>query len=96
MGKAKMSKSRGNVANPFEAIQLFGLDTLRFFLMRVVREPEEHFRKTMYPRNNEPLAHEEKTILHTDPRKSRAIENPCAELVLPIPVSDLLDELYIR
>uniref|UniRef100_V5ES24 Probable methionine--tRNA ligase, mitochondrial n=1 Tax=Kalmanozyma brasiliensis (strain GHG001) TaxID=1365824 RepID=V5ES24_KALBG len=35
MGKAKMSKSRGNVANPFEAIQLFGLDTLRFFLMRV-------------------------------------------------------------
>ena len=35
MGKAKMSKSRGNVANPFEAIHMFGLDTLRFFLMRV-------------------------------------------------------------
>ncbi|SNX85618.1 probable METHIONYL-TRNA SYNTHETASE, mitochondrial [Melanopsichium pennsylvanicum] len=35
MGKAKMSKSRGNVANPFEAIDMFGLDTLRFFLMRV-------------------------------------------------------------
>lgn len=35
MGKAKMSKSRGNVANPFEAIDAFGLDALRFFLMRV-------------------------------------------------------------
>ncbi|CDU26141.1 probable METHIONYL-TRNA SYNTHETASE, mitochondrial [Sporisorium scitamineum] len=35
MNKAKMSKSRGNVANPFEAIDAFGLDTLRFFLMRV-------------------------------------------------------------
>ncbi|TKY87808.1 hypothetical protein EX895_003389 [Sporisorium graminicola] len=35
MNKSKMSKSRGNVANPFEAIDTFGLDTLRFFLMRV-------------------------------------------------------------
>lgn len=35
MNKAKMSKSRGNVANPFEAIATFGLDSLRFFLMRV-------------------------------------------------------------
>lgn len=35
MNKAKMSKSRGNVANPFEAISTFGLDSLRFFLMRV-------------------------------------------------------------
>ena len=35
MNKAKMSKSRGNVANPFDAIDMFGLDTIRFFLMRV-------------------------------------------------------------
>ncbi|GAK65425.1 methionyl-tRNA synthetase [Moesziomyces antarcticus] len=35
MNRAKMSKSRGNVANPFEAIDMFGVDTLRFFLMRV-------------------------------------------------------------
>ncbi|GAC93163.1 methionyl-tRNA synthetase [Pseudozyma hubeiensis SY62] len=35
MGKAKMSKSRGNVANPFDAIEMFGLDALRYFLMRV-------------------------------------------------------------
>ncbi|PWZ01289.1 putative METHIONYL-TRNA SYNTHETASE, mitochondrial [Testicularia cyperi] len=35
MNKAKMSKSRGNVANPFDAINTFGLDALRFFLMRV-------------------------------------------------------------
>lgn len=35
MNKAKMSKSRGNVANPFEAIDTFGLDALRFFLLRV-------------------------------------------------------------
>ncbi len=35
MNKAKMSKSRGNVANPFDAINEFGLDALRFFLMRV-------------------------------------------------------------
>ncbi len=35
MDRAKMSKSRGNVVNPFEAIEQYGLDTLRFFLMRV-------------------------------------------------------------
>ncbi|SPO34802.1 probable METHIONYL-TRNA SYNTHETASE, mitochondrial [Pseudozyma flocculosa] len=35
MNKSKMSKSRGNVANPFDAIKLFGLDAIRFFLMRV-------------------------------------------------------------
>ncbi|KAJ1022191.1 hypothetical protein NDA18_005423 [Ustilago nuda] len=35
MNKAKMSKSCGNVANPFEVISQFGLDPLRFFLMRV-------------------------------------------------------------
>ncbi|CBQ72583.1 probable METHIONYL-TRNA SYNTHETASE, mitochondrial [Sporisorium reilianum SRZ2] len=35
MNKAKMSKSRGNVASPFEAIAAFGVDALRFFLLRV-------------------------------------------------------------
>ncbi|KAN0066055.1 methionyl-tRNA synthetase [Thecaphora frezii] len=35
MNKSKMSKSKGNVANPFDAIKLFGLDAIRFFLMRV-------------------------------------------------------------
>jgi methionyl-tRNA synthetase len=34
MGKAKMSKSRGNVADPFEAIRLYGVDAIRFYLMR--------------------------------------------------------------
>jgi hypothetical protein len=34
MGKSKMSKSRGNVANPFEAIQKWGVDGIRFYLMR--------------------------------------------------------------
>ncbi|BGP14022.1 hypothetical protein JCM10213_005607 [Rhodosporidiobolus nylandii] len=35
MDKFKMSKSRGNVANPFEAMQLWGRDAMRMYLMRV-------------------------------------------------------------
>ncbi|PKI82602.1 Msm1p [Malassezia vespertilionis] len=33
--KAKMSKSRGNSVDPFEALATYGVDTLRAFLMRV-------------------------------------------------------------
>jgi methionyl-tRNA synthetase len=32
MGKEKMSKSTGNVVNPFFAIDRFGIDTMRFYL----------------------------------------------------------------
>lgn len=35
MNKAKMSKSRGNVADPFAAIDTFGCDALRWLLCRV-------------------------------------------------------------
>lgn len=35
MDHMKMSKSRGNVADPFAAIELFGVDSVRYFLMRV-------------------------------------------------------------
>ncbi|GAA5829517.1 hypothetical protein JCM11251_000186 [Rhodosporidiobolus azoricus] len=35
MDKFKMSKSRGNVANPFEAMKLWGTDAMRMYLMRV-------------------------------------------------------------
>lgn len=34
MDKFKMSKSRGNVANPFDAMDLWGVDPVRAFLMR--------------------------------------------------------------
>lgn len=34
MDKFKMSKSRGNVANPFEAMKLWGTDAMRMYLMR--------------------------------------------------------------
>ncbi|KAK4058706.1 methionyl-tRNA synthetase [Microbotryomycetes sp. JL221] len=34
MDKFKMSKSRGNVANPFEAINLWGVETMRVYLMK--------------------------------------------------------------
>lgn len=34
MDKFKMSKSRGNVADPFEAIQTWGRDAMRTYLMR--------------------------------------------------------------
>ena len=33
LGKAKMSKSSGNGVNPFSAIQRFGLDTIRYFMI---------------------------------------------------------------
>lgn len=34
MDKFKMSKSRGNVANPFEAMKLWGTDAMRVYLMK--------------------------------------------------------------
>ena len=35
MDRQKMSKSRGNVANPFEAMDTFGVDAVRYYLARV-------------------------------------------------------------
>ncbi|ORZ25941.1 tRNA synthetases class I (M)-domain-containing protein, partial [Absidia repens] len=34
MGKHKMSKSRGNVADPFQVMDLYGVDSVRYYLMR--------------------------------------------------------------
>lgn len=34
LGDQKMSKSRGNVVNPFSAMERFGVDTIRYYLMR--------------------------------------------------------------
>ena len=36
MGEKKMSKSLGNVLDPFEAIERFGADALRFYCLREV------------------------------------------------------------
>ena len=33
--RSKMSKSKGNVVDPFKALEVYGVDTLRFFLMRI-------------------------------------------------------------
>ena len=35
MNKSKMSKSRGNVANPIEAMEKYGVDGVRWYLMRI-------------------------------------------------------------
>lgn len=35
MGKSKMSKSKGNVVNPLEALDKWGVDGVRWYLMRV-------------------------------------------------------------
>lgn len=34
MDNFKMSKSRGNVADPFKAIETYGADAVRYYLMR--------------------------------------------------------------
>ncbi|CAG8541928.1 2213_t:CDS:10 [Ambispora leptoticha] len=34
MGKQKMSKSRGNVVDPFQLLDLYGVDAMRYYLMR--------------------------------------------------------------
>lgn len=34
MGKQKMSKSRGNVADPFEVMNTYGVDPVRYYLVR--------------------------------------------------------------
>ncbi|KAI8325207.1 tRNA synthetase class I [Martensiomyces pterosporus] len=34
MGSQKMSKSKGNVADPFEAIEEYGLDPIRYYMIR--------------------------------------------------------------
>lgn len=34
MGKQKMSKSRGNVVNPSKLLATYGVDPVRYFLMR--------------------------------------------------------------
>ncbi|KAG8983454.1 methionyl-tRNA synthetase [Tulasnella sp. JGI-2019a] len=34
MDRQKMSKSRGNVADPFEAMRMYGVDPVRYYLMR--------------------------------------------------------------
>ncbi|KAI8980507.1 tRNA synthetases class I (M)-domain-containing protein [Pilobolus umbonatus] len=34
MGKQKMSKSKGNVADPFEVLDKYGVDTVRYYLVR--------------------------------------------------------------
>ncbi|KAJ2596054.1 methionyl-tRNA synthetase [Coemansia sp. RSA 1721] len=34
MGSQKMSKSKGNVVDPFEAIEQYGIDPLRYFMIR--------------------------------------------------------------
>ncbi|MEA3490080.1 MAG: methionine--tRNA ligase [Candidatus Omnitrophota bacterium] len=36
MGEEKMSKSRGNVADPLELIEKYGVDPLRYFLLKAV------------------------------------------------------------
>ncbi len=35
MDRQKMSKSRGNVANPFEALETYGVDPIRYYMMSV-------------------------------------------------------------
>ncbi|KAL4399645.1 methionyl-tRNA synthetase [Malassezia pachydermatis] len=35
VNKMKMSKSKGNSVNPFEAIDKYGIDTIRYYLMRI-------------------------------------------------------------
>lgn len=33
MDQKKMSKSKGNVADPFAALELFGVDVIRYYMM---------------------------------------------------------------
>jgi len=35
MSRSKMSKSRGNVVDPHEVMKTYGIDAVRYYLMRI-------------------------------------------------------------
>jgi methionyl-tRNA synthetase len=39
----QMSKSLGNIVDPHEIIDTFGLDTVRYFLIKEGKTPIKHF-----------------------------------------------------
>lgn len=56
----KMSKSVGNVVNPYDLIDAFGLDTLRFFLLREISYGQDgsYSQESIITRKNTDLANE--------------------------------------
>lgn len=65
-GEAKMSKTTGNVVDPFELVEKYGADTLRYFLLREVPfgQDGDFTEEALVRRRNTELGNEMGNLLH--------------------------------
>ena len=88
----KISKSLGNVINPFELVEEFGLDPVRYFLMREVSFGNDgNFSKeNLITRNNSELSNKIGNLLQ---RTSSFAYKHCKQKIPAIDAS-LIDKIY--
>ena len=88
----KISKSLGNVIDPFTLVEEFGLDQVRYFLMREVTFGNDgNFSKeNLISRNNSELANKIGNLLQ---RTSSFVFKHCNESVPPV-LTSYVDEAY--
>jgi methionyl-tRNA synthetase len=87
----KMSKSKGNVVDPFEMVDLYGADAFRYFLLREVPfgVDGDFSEKALAGRINSDLANDLGNLLN---RTLQMIEKNCDGKIPPVEQEDPLDE----
>ena len=85
----KMSKSRGNVVDPFEMADCYGVDAFRYFLMREIPfgSDGDFSEKALAGRINSDLANDLGNLLN----RTLQMINNFSEGVIPLPSSSLSD-----
>lgn len=86
LGEQKISKSRGKVINPHELADEFGVDAVRYFLVREIPlgQDGEFSRQALIRRLNADLANDLGNLLH---RTIPMLEKYCQAVVPPKPAS---------